>query len=188
MNEWKIILPTLHEKQQEISNDLHRFRLLACGRRWGKSYLSMREALKMLYYGFKKTRRKQRCWVVAPTFPLVREDWMIAESLLKDYITEKRQTDMRMDFGILGFIEFKSAEREDEGLRGAGLDCAVIDEASRVSRKSWEQGIRPALADKQGRCMFISTPKGRNWFYEMYQMGQSDNKEIKSWKYSTKLS
>jgi hypothetical protein len=92
---------------------------------------------------------------------------------------------MKMDFGPFGFIEFKSAEREDEGLRGAGLDFCVVDEASRVSRKSWEQGIRPALSDKLGRAIFISTPKGRNWFYDLWIKGQGDDKEIKSWKYST---
>ena len=146
----------------------------------------MREAFNMLVKGFDVTRRKQRGWVVSPTFPLVKEDWLIAEELLKDAITSKHQTDMKMVFEPFGFLEFKSAEREDEGLRGAGLDCCVVDEASRVSRKSWEQGLRPALADKLGRAIFISTPRGRNWFYELYQKGQGNDSEIKSWKYSTR--
>jgi hypothetical protein len=147
--------------------------------------MAMREAFNMLVRGFDKTRRRQRGWVVSPTFPLVKEDWLIAEELLKDAITSKHQTDMKMVFEPFGFLEFKSAEREDEGLRGAGLDCAVVDEASRVSQKSWEQGLRPALADKLGRAIFISTPKGRNWFYDMYTKGQTENPEIKSWKYPT---
>lgn len=147
--------------------------------------MAMREAFQMLLRAYEKDGLKHRGWVVSPTFPLVREDWLIAEELLKDAITHKGTTDMRMDFGPFGFIEFKSAERDDEGLRGAGLDFAVVDEASRVSRKSWEQGLRPALADKLGRAIFISTPKGRNWFYELWLKGQSENPEIKSWKYST---
>jgi hypothetical protein len=145
----------------------------------------MREAFQMLLQLYEKDGKKHRGWVVSPTFPLVREDWLVAEELLKDAITHKGTTDMRMDFSPFGFIEFKSAERDDEGLRGAGLDFCVVDEASRVSKKSWEQGIRPALSDKLGKAIFISTPKGRNWFYELWLKGQSENPEIKSWRYST---
>jgi hypothetical protein len=147
--------------------------------------MAMREAFQMLLRAYEIDGKPHRGWVVSPTFPLVREDWLIAEELLKDAITKKGTTDMRMDFKPFGFIEFKSAERDDEGLRGAGLDFVVVDEASRVSRKSWEQGIRPALSDKLGRAIFISTPKGRNWFYELWLKGQTDNPDIKSWKYST---
>uniref|UniRef100_A0A6M3IVM9 Putative terminase n=1 Tax=viral metagenome TaxID=1070528 RepID=A0A6M3IVM9_9ZZZZ len=147
--------------------------------------MAMLEAFWMCYWRYEKTKIPQRGWVVAPTFPMVRENWLQAEVLLKDVVSNKKQTEMRMDFSNIGFIEFKSAEREDEGLRGAGLDFCIIDEASRVSRKSWEQGIRPALADKQGRALFISTPKGKNWFYDYYRLGQSENKEIKSWMYPT---
>lgn len=178
------ILPP-YPAQGEIEFDTHRFRVLACGRRWGKTNMAMREAHAMLVRAFNKDFKKHRGWVVSPTFPLVREDWLVAEDLLKDSITHKSTTDMRMDFGALGFIEFKSADRDDEGLRGAGLDFCVVDEASRVSRKAWEQGIRPALSDKLGRAIFISTPKGRNWFYELWLKGQEENPDIRSWKYST---
>jgi len=174
-----------HRLQKEILLDNHRFRVLSCGRRWGKSILAMRGIFEMIYQKWVQTRKQQRGWIVAPTFPLVREDWMLAEQVLKDAITDKKITDMRMDLDPFGFIEFKSAEREDEGLRGAGIDFCVVDEASRVSRKSWEMGIRPALSDKEGKCIFISTPKGRNWFYELYVKGQSPNEEIKSWQHPT---
>lgn len=180
-----ITLQKPYPEQAEIENDPHRFRVLACGRRWGKTVCAMREAFQMLLRLHSKEGGRHRGWVVAPTFPLVREDWLVAEVLLKDAIIDKKLTEMKLDFGALGFIEFKSAERDDEGLRGAGLDFCVIDEASRVSRKSWEQGLRPALADKQGRCIFISTPKGRNWFYELWLKGKENNPEIKSWQYPT---
>jgi len=178
------ILPP-YPAQAGIEQDPHRFRVVACGRRWGKSLSAIREAFQMLLRLYEKDGQRHRIWIVAPTFPLVREDWLIAEELLKDAITHKGLTDMRMDFSPFGFFEFKSAERDDEGLRGAGLDGAVIDEASRVSKKSWEQGLRPALSDKLGRAIFISTPKGRNWFYELWLKGQSENSEIKSWRYTT---
>lgn len=185
MREKTINIQAPYREQAEIENDPHRFRVLACGRRWGKTICAMREAFQMLLRLYEKDGQRHRGWIVSPTFPLVREDWFVAEEILRDAITDKRTTDMRMDFKPFGFIEFKSAERDDEGLRGAGLDFCVIDEASRVSRKSWEQGIRPALSDKLGRAIFISTPKGRNWFYEMWLKGQEKNDEIKSWQYTT---
>ena len=60
-----------------------------------------------------------------------------------------------------------------------------MDEAALVSRRAWEYGLRPCLSDKIGRAIFISTPRGRNWFYEMWLKGQSNDAEIKSWKHST---
>ena len=172
--------------QAEFHSDLHRFRVLDCGRRWGKSLAGIIEARFMLNDVYRQLHRQGRIWIVAPTFPLVREDWMKAEEVLAQSITAKRLTDMVMEFAPEGTIEFKSAERDDEGLRGAGLDAAVLDEASRISEKSWTMGIRPALSDKQGRAVFISTPKGRNWFYECYLKGQDPSQsEWKSWKLPT---
>lgn len=147
--------------------------------------MAMRASFMMLVERWKSSGRKQRGWIVAPTFPLVREDWLNAELILKDAITSKKETVMKMVFEPFGFLEFKSAERDDEGLRGAGLDFCVVDEASRVSRKAWEQGLRPALTDKLGKCIFISTPKGRNWFYELWLQGQQEDPEIKSWRFAT---
>ena len=185
MADRRLELPKLHDLQAEIIRDPSRFKVVACGRRWGKSWMAMVGLYCMMLERFQENGKKQRGWIVAPTFPLVREDWLLAEVILKDFITDKKQTEMKMVFDKIGFIEFKSADREDEGLRGAGIDAAVIDEASRVTRKSWEQGIRPALADKLGRCIFISTPKGRNWFFEMYLKGQVSGNNIKSWKHPT---
>ena len=182
----QITLPiTPYKLQQEIIEDKHRFRVVSCGRRWGKTVMAIRAVAEMMAEVYSKTGKKARAWIISPTFPLVREDWMIAEEMFKDIIVNKKQTEMKLDLRWIGSLEFKSAEREDEGLRGAGLDCAVIDEASRVSKKSWEQGIRPALSDKLGRAVFISTPKGRNWFYDFWLKGQQNDLEIKSWRYST---
>lgn len=73
-------------------------------------------------------------------------------------------------------IRVMSADGEDS-LRGPGLDGLIIDEASRVSMQVWTEVLRPALADKQGWAMFLTTPNGKNWFYKMFQ----EAKKLADW-------
>jgi len=79
-------------------------------------------------------------------------------------------------------IWFHSADTED-ALRGSGLDGLVIDEAPQVKQQRWEEELRPSLMDKQGWAIFIGTPKGRNWFHQLYIKGQdrAANPEWESW-------
>lgn len=72
-----------------------------------------------------------------------------------------------------GEIWVRSADNPDS-LRGEGLDFVVIDEAAYVNEDTWLQAIRPALSDRQGRALFISTPNGLNWFWDMYRMAEYD--------------
>jgi hypothetical protein len=181
----QIVLPGLYALQMDIENDPARFKVIACGRRWGKTFFAMRQLFKTMMLRYLETGRRQRGWVVAPTFPLVREDWLTAEHVLKDAIVSKHQTEMRMDFGKIGFAEFKSADRGPDGLIGAGIDIAILDETSRISKESWENGVRPTLGDKQGKAIFISTPKGRNWFYDIYLKGKEGRDGFKSWQHPT---
>jgi hypothetical protein len=180
-----INIPKAFGLQRQIEQDEHRFRVVACGRRWGKTFLAMREAFQIMLQRYTRDGRKQRGWVVAPTFPLVRESWMTAEEILKDAIIDKKQTEMKLLFDI-GMLEFKSAERGADGLLGAGLDLAIMDEAKLISKESWEQGVRPALGDRQGKALFISTPKGRGFFYELFLKGKdSSDPQWRSWQYAT---
>ncbi len=56
-------------------------------------------------------------------------------------------------------------------LRGAGLDFAVLDEAAYMLPDVWSEVVRPMLLEKRGGAMFISTPRGHNWFWELFQLG-----------------
>jgi predicted phage terminase large subunit-like protein len=53
-------------------------------------------------------------------------------------------------------------------MRGSSLKLAVLDEAAFMKPSVWEEIIRPALADQKGKAVFIGTPEGRNWFYDLY--------------------
>ena len=43
-----------------------------------------------------------------------------------------------------------------------------------MKEAAWAESIRPALSDRQGRAMFISTPKGRNFFWRLWQRCQDE--------------
>lgn len=80
---------------------------------------------------------------------------------------------------------FKSADNPD-ALRGRGIDFLVIDEAATVKREAWENALRPSLSDTRGKAVFISTPKGHNWFFEMWTRGNDPKySDYKSWSYPT---
>lgn len=78
----------------------------------------------------------------------------------------------------------RSADNPDS-LRGEGLDFVVMDECAFMQKEAWTEAIRPALSDRLGKALFISTPKGRNWFWENYQRGINEEQGWQSWTYPT---
>jgi len=81
-----------------------------------------------------------------------------------------------------GTIQVKSADSPD-GLRGEGLDFVVIDECAFVREEAWTEALRPALADRKGSALFISTPKGRNWFWRLWH--GADGKTWRAWRFTS---
>lgn len=171
------------DKALEIHRHPARFRVLDCGRRYGKSVLCTAEAWQMSRDVIVQKKRRARGWIVAPTYSLSEEIWRVAIEQWKELIAADgiKRGDKKIIFFDGSEAEFKSADNKDASLRGAGLDWLIIDEASRVSRETWESGLRPALADKQGRAIFASTPKGKNHFFEWFNYGQSQDPKYKEW-------
>ena len=163
-----------HKKQELFHNSKARWRILNCGRRWGKTQCAIGEGLRL------SVKPNQRGWVIAPTFPLSQEDWRTLKELAPHEIIQTELKGERKFIFINGStIEFKSADNE-VGLRGAGLDWCILDEASRIKEDSWN-ALRPALSDKRGKGIFISTPKGKNWFYRLYILGSKGKSGYESW-------
>ena len=80
------------------------------------------------------------------------------------------ETEHRIDTPRGGMIAVRSAHHPDS-LRGEGLDLAVLDEAAFMERRLWHEIVRPMLATTRGEALFLSTPFGRNWFWELYRIG-----------------
>lgn len=163
-----------------------RWRVLDCGRRFGKSFWGLVEGL-LMSIDLAKTRPTPlpRGVVVAPTVPMLREDWTMAKTLFHDLLRQAHEADYWLDLGALGVIDFKSSESQHGVGRGAGYDWAFVDEAARVPELTWTEELRPALADRRGKALFASTPFGRNWFHRLFRQGQSGDPETQSWRYTT---
>ena len=166
-----ITLRMPHPGQQEILKSPARFKVLACGRRWGKSELGLIEILRAAHLEHK------RCWWVAPSYQMADQIWrdlVNAVKHLKDVVISRTQR--RIDLPKGGVIAIRSAHNPDK-LRGDGLDFVVLDEAARMPANIWHDVIRPMLAKTRGLARFLSTPKGRNWFWERHRDGDDPLKE-----------
>jgi phage terminase large subunit-like protein len=160
----------LHTAQQTIYEHPARFRVVACGRRFGKTELGRRASVEVAVHG-------GYVWWVSPTYPMAQDVWQQLSMETRDIRTDLNKSEREIRFEGGGRLRVLSGDTPDR-LRGAGLDFLVIDEAAFCDEMVW-QVLRPALADpgKQGRALFLSTPRGRNWFWRLYGDGIDPQKE-----------
>lgn len=161
----EVQLPPLHPGQQMVDDCTARFVVLACGRRWGKSRFGVKKAFEKLLQG-------KRVWWIAPSYPMAMVGWRELKRLaLQLPFIDVREAERTLKYGD-GFVQVRSADNPNS-LRGEGLDYAILDEAAFMDEQAWNEAVRPALADRQGAAVFLSTPKGRNWFWRLFEMGAS---------------
>lgn len=158
-----------HPGQVPIHFSASRFIVCICGRRWGKSYSVAREAEVTLLLP------RRRVWIVAPykdlTDKVFREVW---QSLVIERRTPVRACSERERYIFLkngSELHGKTADNPDS-LVGEGLDLLIFDEAAKSRAEVWEKYLLPTLTDRKGRAVFITTPEGFNWIYDLYFLGQ----------------
>lgn len=95
-----------------------------------------------------------------------------------------RQVDRMLELPGGGEVQVRSADDPDS-LRGEGLDLVVMDECAFMKQAAWEEALRPALSDRQGDAVFISTPKGRNWFWRLWMRAQAGDDGYACWQLPT---
>lgn len=159
-----IRLPEPTPAQWEILRCPARFVVAACGRRFGKT-----EAGKIL--SVSSAARGATVWWISPSYAISEDTWNAFKVALAEVTAERdeRLQTVRLHGG--GVIVVRSGHDPDL-LRGAGLDLVVLDEAALLPSELWFHVIRPALADKRGRAVFLSTPRGSGtWFHQLYQLG-----------------
>ena len=172
-----VTLPPLHPSQRVVRDHPARFKVLACGRRWGKTRLGSALCIE-------EAGRRGRAWWVAPSYKVAAVGWRLVRGLaLQVSGATIRDGDMLATLPGGGTVQVRSADNPDS-LRGEGLDFVVVDECAYVAEEAWQEALRPALSDRLGRAMFISTPAGRNWFWRYYQHGLQGG-EWASWRFPT---
>ena len=174
----------LHPAQKRVVEDTHRFRVVNAGRRFGKSIMAVEE---LLFNAVKKEAMVAYC---APTYLQAREiAWAILKKRVQDFsVVSINDTRLEMiinnSVGSTSKITLKGWESV-ESLRGQSFDFLVLDEVAmyRGFSTGWEEVVRPTLLDRNGSVLFISTPKGFNFWYDLYNM-ESKDKDYKSFHFT----
>jgi len=175
----KLRLPGLHAAQAEIRDSEARFRVVAAGRRFGKTLLGSALCIAV-------AARGGRAWWTAPSYKMAAVGWRGIRQLAAQIpLTQIRKVGMLVTLPSGGTVQVRSAD-DPQSLRGEGLDFCVLDECAFMREEAWQEALRPALSDRQGGAMFISTPKGRNWFWRLWQRGQDEHEpDWASWQRPT---
>ena len=160
----------LSEAQQSIGDDQTRFRVIIAGRRFGKTYLSVREMAKFARHP------KRKIVYIAPSYRQGKQTvWAdLKEKLGRlGWIKRVNETELTITLINGSLIMLRSADNYDS-MRGLGIDFVVFDEFADIAVQTWTEVIRPALSDREGHAMFIGTPKGMgNWAKDLWDQGQN---------------
>ena len=169
--------------QQDVFQDKSRFKVIAAGRRCGKSRLA---AVTLLIEAL-NCPEGSAVMYIAPTLGQARTImWDLLHDLGRPIVKSSHVNNLEITLINGRKILVRGADNPDS-LRGVSLTYVVLDECAFIKQDVWEKIIRAALSDKKGRATFISTPSGRNWFYDVFNLGQDEeDTEWKSWHFTTK--
>ena len=171
----------LSTAQQTIANDAHRFRVAICGRRFGKTWLAMRELAKFARFP------DRRCWFIAPTRGQGKGIvWDHLKGRLQNlnWISKINESELTIHLRNGSEIGIRSADAYDR-MRGFSVDFCVFDEFADMDPDVWT-AVRPTLSDKKGHALFIGTPKGTgNWSKDIFDMSLDHADDWVSYQYTT---
>ncbi len=161
----EISLPKPHAAQRAVLESPARFRVMMCGRRFGKSLISQNISIE-------NGLNNKKVAYITPTYQLGKTFFQEICKVLPEKIYKKNETDLTINFITGGQIRFFTGERLD-ALRGLKFHLVIIDEASYIAnlQDGWLNSIRPTLTDYKGLAIFLSTPRGKNFFYSLYMKG-----------------
>lgn len=192
-----------HDAQLRVMEDASRMKVLPCGRRLGKSNM---EAHELIPYAFlareranwlKAEGKRMEYWIVGPEYADSEKAFRVFyDKCSKLGIPFDRpgtyysiQTgDMVVSLWDGAFILQGKSENRPNSLIGEALSGVILDEAAKMKQNTWDQLLRPTLADFGGWAIFTSTPEGKNWFHKLYMDSIQPTNEgwngfrIPSWK------
>lgn len=170
--------------QNKIAESQARFRVVNCGRRFGKTTEACEEIKG------KALGKPSRICYIAPTYQQARD--IAWEQFKKElYPITIQANESRLELRVKTqdggeSIIFLRGWESVETLRGQRFDFLVIDEIASMRNfwMNWQEVLRPTLTDSKGEALFISTPKGFNHFYDLYNLEAKD-KDYQSFHFTT---
>lgn len=182
---------TENEWQAEVKKSDARFKVIAAGRRSGKTYYASLNPVDGLIRDF--LTPDSYTWIVAPSYDLTQRVWRL---FLRVVMTrfgplvkslENSSGRYKIETIFDSVIEAKSAD-DPKRLVGVGLTHLVMDECGEIPGEAWTQ-LRPSLMDRKGRALLIGRPQGKNWFYTEWLRGKRDSgskdPEYQSWHFTS---
>lgn len=172
----------LSKPQLEIVRAPQRFKVAVCGRRFGKTTLALREICRVA------SEPNKEIYYVSPTYRMSKTiAWKKLRNKLVDLRWAKKinETELSIELKNGSMISLKGADGGAQNLRGVGLDYLVMDEFSLIDEEAWTEVLRPALSDKQGSAMFITTPAGMNWAKDLYDLAEEFPDEWASFQFTS---
>lgn len=176
---------TPHSGQEDIHFTPVRFKVVPCGRRWGKTVFGAHEAEPNIFVPCRMTGKPQIGWIVGPQYDDAEKEFRIAYDTLRKagvekdaikFINNRDSGSMHIKTAWGAEIIAKSAQKP-ETLVGEGLNWILMVEAGRHKRRTWGQYLRPALSDRRGWAAFTGVPEGKSensLLYALSQRGESD--------------
>lgn len=177
---------TPHKGQEQVLDNMKRHNVICAGVRWGKSLLCGYIAFKHLLCD------DQKIWIVSLSYDMARKvfDYVLDfmgeydRNLVKSARILKKPTPIIEIEEWNSKIECKSAENETS-LLGEELDLAILDEAARMKRDIWDRYLTARLSSRKGKSFIISTPFGKNWFYEEFNSAK-DGEDSMAFQFETR--
>ena len=176
----EIQLFTPHLGQKEIikgfSDSQHKFGVVVTSRQWGKSLLGQNL---LLYWLLQKPNQKG-AWI-SPIYNQAKKVFQELSDASNSIIQQSNKAELTIKFINGSTLQFLSSERADS-VRGFSFNYMVVDEAAYVNERGFETAILPTLTAIGKKCLIISTPKSKNWFYKYYLKGINDSIEYISFR------
>ena len=158
------------KKQSEIINGVlnteAKYHVVSLGRQSGKSLMAMN----LVLYWLINHRPCKILWVSPVYSQANKVQHELDEAIRNSKIIDTcNYSDNYIKLKTGSEIYFRSAERYDN-IRGYTFDYCIVDEAAYIKEEAWTTAIKPTLAVRGKKILFLSTPKGKNWFYNLYQL------------------
>lgn len=169
-----------HKGQKQIIDGFlkspHKFGIVATGRQFGKSLL----AQNMMLYWLLQSSNQKSAWIT-PVYNQCRKIFQELTNAAHQLITSQNKAELTITFINGSTLQFLSTDNPSS-VRGFSFHYMVIDEAAYVKQDAIESAVLPTLTALGKKCLIISTPKSKNWFYEYFLRGSLDNATYISFK------